>query len=101
MKKIYISGQISGLDLELAKQYFQKEAELLRQNLEAEIVNPFDLFTPEEEETFNWKQFMVRDVNALFTCDAIYMLKNWKNSRGARMEHAIAIESDMVIIYEK
>lgn len=32
--------------------------------------------------------------------DAIYMLKGWENSKGARAEHALAVALDLKILYE-
>lgn len=67
-----------------------------------EVINPFDLFSKEEEQKFNWRQFMIRDLTALLhNCNSIYMLRGWQNSRGARLEHAAAVESDMRIFYEE
>jgi hypothetical protein len=43
---------------------------------------------------------MKEDISALLTCDAIYLLKNWGDSRGARIERAIALELGIKIIYE-
>jgi hypothetical protein len=33
---------------------------------------------------------MQEDLKELFTCDAIYMLKNWKQSDGAQVELKVA-----------
>lgn len=33
-------------------------------------------------------------------CDAIFMLKGWENSKGARAEHATALALGLEIIYE-
>lgn len=30
------------------------------------------------------------DLDAVMNCDAVYMLPNWENSKGARAEHAVA-----------
>lgn len=40
-------------------------------------------------------------ITHLMECDAIYMLKDWKQSRGARLEHFIALKLGMRIIKEK
>lgn len=96
--KTYISGQITGLDIEVAKQNFNEAALFIKEELQSEFVNPFDLFTPEEEETFTWEEFMERDLEALKTCNSIYMLKGWENSRGARRELRDAIENGLSVI---
>ena len=43
---------------------------------------------------------MKRDLDALFKCDAIYMLDGWEQSEGAKIEHALAAMLSMCILYE-
>ena len=38
---------------------------------------------------------------ALIRCDAIYLLDNWKKSRGARFEYLVAKFFQLQVIYEK
>ena len=40
------------------------------------------------------------DLAILEACHAIYMLKNWKRSKGARAEHKKAKELNLEILYE-
>ena len=40
------------------------------------------------------------NIEVLFCCDAIYMLKDWGMSRGARIEYAIAKELNLKIFFE-
>lgn len=40
------------------------------------------------------------DIELLKRCDAIFMLKNWEQSEGAREEHELARVLDKEIIYE-
>lgn len=40
-------------------------------------------------------------INALTGCDAIFMLKDWKESKGARFEHQTAEVCGIKIIYQK
>ncbi|WP_448826943.1 DUF4406 domain-containing protein [Capnocytophaga bilenii] len=43
---------------------------------------------------------MVKDIVDLLQCKAIYMLQGWQESKGARIEHYIATEIGMPIMYE-
>lgn len=58
-------------------------------------VNPFDNGLDVSAE---WEQQMVKDIELLMGCDAIYLLKDWEKSRGARIEEHIARECELDII---
>lgn len=94
--KIYISGKITGLDNQEAWQNFESaEAHLVNKGLEP--INPM-----REVEGLNksWQDCMLADIALLFDCDAIYMLKNWQDSKGAKIEKAIAEHLGLIIHYE-
>lgn len=94
--KVYISGAISNLPYNDAKAMFDKATqELSSQNFEA--VNPIDNGLDKDSP---WSTHMRADIKALLDCDCIYMLKTWKNSKGARLEHKIADELGLGIIYQ-
>jgi len=92
--KIYISGKISGCPIEEARAKFAEAANLLAA-LGHTPVNPFDNGV---EPTADWPAQMVRDIELLFGCEAIYLLNDWESSRGARIEQNIACECGMKII---
>ncbi len=96
--KIYISGQITGL----AKEVYEKNFSVAEQSLFLQgwdVVNPVTHCARLPENT-SWKDYMIEDIRILFDCDSVYMLNNWANSRGARIEHFIAIELNKSIIYQ-
>ena len=96
--KIYISGKITGLDIEKAKNNFEKAEIYIEKELNSIAVNPFKV--KREKECIEWKDYMISDIKALLECNAIYMLKDWKNSKGARLERHIASELNLIIINE-
>lgn len=88
MKKIYISGPISGLPLETVYNNFTNaEVQLLEQGYEP--VNPLNNGLPTNA---TWEEHMRADLRLLLDCDAIYMLEGWEKSRGARIEHDLGID---------
>jgi hypothetical protein len=95
--RVYISGKITGLPIEEAKALFDAAAAHISRNGETPV-NPMELvpYNPEWE----WKDYMLKDLELLFDCKAIYMLNNWGSSKGARIERAIAIEHGMEILYQ-
>jgi nucleoside 2-deoxyribosyltransferase len=50
--------------------------------------------------TADKKRFMTRDIAAINTCDAVFMLTGWEESSGARIEHAYAEYIGLQVIYE-
>lgn len=101
--KIYISGKITG-DPNY-KEKFKKAVHFLIENkddffpLEKEsfIINPAELQLPENA---SWSDYMKIDIKTLLDCDAIYMLKDWKESEGAKLEHHIADKMNIKIFYQ-
>lgn len=93
--KVYISGKISGLELCTAMTKFS-DAESLIEAIGMEPVNPLK----GAKLTNTWAQHMVRDIELLMGCNAILMLDNWTESKGARIEKFIAEELEMTIMYE-
>ena len=92
--KVYISGKITGLPLADAIGNFQ-EAEQRLKRAGFKTFNPFnnglDIDAPYEEH-------MRADLKALETCDAIYLMDNWTNSKGARAEYEKALELELDIL---
>ena len=95
--KAYISGQISGLEPRIVQIYFAV-AEAYLTSKGYKVVNPLKVapYNPK----WTWEQYMIKNIKALFGCDTIYMLFNWEKSRGACIEHEIAVQCKKTIIYE-
>lgn len=97
MKRIYISGKISGLDYaEAFKKFDRAEVWLLTQGWLP--INPMKKVS--EQEGKSWKEYMLEDIAILWDCDALYMLHDWKDSKGARIELAIAEELGIEVVYQ-
>ena len=90
--KVYIAGKVNGL--ENYKEVF-KEAEdkLLAEG--HQVMNPSVL-----PEGFPYEAYMPICCAMIDQCEAIYMLSNWKNSKGARVELAYAGATNKGIYYQ-
>lgn len=93
--KFYISGKITGIE-EQAPALF-KRAENWLSGKGHKVVNPLDL---NHDHDKSWHSYMKADVKALCDCDAIYMLDNWTDSKGAIIEHTIALYLGLKIVYQ-
>ena len=109
---LYLSGPLSA-----------KTDKLLKENIEVFARKAYELrelghtvFNPTENEPPNksWEWYMARDVDVLYKgihkqllwfkfrrkFNAIYMMKGWEDSLGARFEKQVAILLKLKIIYE-
>lgn len=97
MKRIYISGRITGITESVSRKAF-KNAQKHYESLGYEVVNPWEIDPMVDEPT--WSDYMAADISELFKCDTIYMLSGWENSKGAKVELAIAQQLELTIIYK-
>lgn len=82
----------------------EKEAEVLFQKLEDEltakgyeVINPMKL---NHDHDKTWENYMRVCIKALCDCDAIYVMKNHFDSRGAIIEVDLAIKLKLDLILE-
>lgn len=91
---VYISGGITGV--KNFKERFA-EAEAYLKKLGHEPINPALVELP---KSCTWGDYMKIDLEMLNLADGIYMLSNWKESKGARLEFDYAIANDLKILFE-
>ena len=94
--KIYISGKISDTNLTETRKRFAAVAKAMKR-LGYEPVNPLENGLSEHD---TWEAHIAKDIADMLQCKAIYMLQDWQDSKGARIEHYIAAEIGMPITYE-
>ena len=84
------------MHIKVAEQYFQQVEDQLTEKGHIPI-NPLKI-NPNHPLP-EWYDYMAEDTRALLQCDAIIMLENWTDSKGARIEHAIAKEHGLEMYY--
>lgn len=85
--KAYIAGKITGLDLQTAYRNFLRAADYLIK-MGIEVVNPAEFVTEDADRPYH--EYMREDIARLVECNAIALLPNWKESKGACFEAAVA-----------
>lgn len=91
-KTIYLSGAISG-NPDYRKEFDFAEKELTKRGFFT--VNPASL---EGFDTWAWEDYMRRDIAELVTkCDAVAIVNDVTNSRGALLEITIARELRLAV----
>lgn len=89
-----------GLDPEKFAPIFEKARRFL-ESKGYEVVNPVD-FEEEKMKTCEcWADFIIFDLPILKTCNAIYMLQNWQDSWGAKVEFDFANGHGLEILYQE
>ena len=107
--KVYIAGPMRNLSgknfpaFDAARDYLKRHGWT--------VISPADLdrlhegwegpFPPDREFTEeDLRRFIKRDLNAVEEVDAIFLLKGWEKSKGARVEKAYAEFLNLQIMYE-
>lgn len=93
MSKVYIAGKINGL------KNYREVFKVVEDELIAEgnaVMNPAVL-----GEGFNYETYMPICLAMLEACDTVLMLNNWKDSKGAKVEHEYAKLQGEKIIYQE
>lgn len=84
--RVYISGAITGND-NYKEDFARAERELSAAG--HEVINPVKLEDILPQLTY--EEYMKLDLALLDVCDAIFMLYDWKKSRGANREYGYAL----------
>lgn len=102
----YISGKITGNEANY-KEQFAKAAEIVRK-MGLEPMIPIEDETPENVAQWKaWEDYMKKDIKKLLECDSIFMIsenmtgqgKDWRTSRGAKIEWKLALDLNYKIYY--
>ena len=82
---VYIAGKVSGIEMEARVLFKRTEIKLLLQG--HDVINPMEL---EHDHDKTWQSYMRECISAMMRADAIYLLPNWRESKGARIEVQLA-----------
>ncbi len=115
MKRIYIAGGMTGHKLFQFPAFDHARDHLSREG--HDVVSPADLdreagFDPAAlPENYDWNDLsscgfsladaIDRDLAAIKTCQAIYMLRGWEKSKGALAEKALAEWMGLEVMYQR
>lgn len=109
MMKLYLAGPMRG-----KPNYNFDEFDRMEQQLKDEgytVVSPaamdrlyegWDKYVPDDFVVNSdfVRRCMKRDLDAIYDCDAIYLLKGWEESTGAKAEYALAVCLGLQVIYQ-
>lgn len=92
-KKIYIAGKVTGEPIAECTMKFGTAQNAI-EALGFEAINPLEVVgdwnTP-------WNEAMKKCISAMIECEAVVLLPDWIDSKGAKLENQIANSFDMPI----
>lgn len=91
--KVYISGAITN-DPDYKQKFKDAQKKLKKDGYIP--VNPTWI-----QAELAWEEYMYIDLAMLHICDAVYMMKGWKESNGAKIEYNMAMLEGKEIIFEE
>ena len=100
--KVFISGPMSGYE-DFNRPAFMNAEKLLKAG-GFDVFNPawINVGWPTEDEGYYtaWqsRELLSIDIHALSYCDAIYHLRGWDESSGARLEHDYAVKANIPML---
>jgi len=97
MKRVYLSGPITGYDIAERTILFSYFEEFVNSLPQFEAVNPLHNGVPQQED--NREEHMRTDIRNLLGCDYIYMLPDWHKAEGCRLELSVATTCGILPIF--
>lgn len=92
--RIYVAGPMTGYPGLNFEAFHQAALELRFAG--NEVINPAEI-NPNLDA--DWTGCMKEDIKQLVDCDAIHMLPGWEQSKGASIEHYIAVALGLQVEY--
>lgn len=94
--KIYIAGKISGLNRDdVIKKFEAAQKSLVAKGHQVFIPSVLPAYEEVSHEDYLHICYAMIDI-----CDAVYMLSDWQQSEGARLEYEYAIDNNKQIIFQ-
>ena len=94
--KIYIAGKISGLNRDdVIKKFEAAQKSLVAKGHQVFIPSVLPAYEEVSHEDYLHICYAMIDM-----CDAVYMLSDWQQSEGARLEYKYTIDNNKQIIFQ-
>jgi hypothetical protein len=92
MRRVYISGPMTGIPAFNFPAFIAAAAHL--RALGFHVENP-----AENPKCDSWQAYMRLDIVSLASCDWLYTLPGWERSKGAKIEHDLAVDIGLRVVY--
>lgn len=96
-KTIYICGPITGLPANNIHAFRDAQRELEKRGYRCIV--PHDLFEGVDTQHYEHHDYMRPCLQAMMTADAVFVIGEWMESKGATMEVNIARQTEFLPVY--
>lgn len=96
--KIYISGPVTGT-CDYRERFAEAEGFLRERHPDCEVVNPVRVLAELPGST-SWEEYMRMSLAMLNMCEAVFLMKDWKESTGACIEYGVSLANGKIIVEE-
>lgn len=98
--RIYLAGPMSGIP-DFNFPAFERAAKQLR-DLGHDVVSPHEMHATATSDSTqaSWPQLMRQALSMMLTCDAVYLLRGWSDSKGAKIEWRLAHDLSFTVLYQ-
>jgi hypothetical protein len=104
-KFVYISGPITGTDMDDTKNKFVKVHNKLWGLGAAKVCNPIYFGKPPSDLSLDtsqkWEYYMKNSLRSLVDCTTIVMMEGYHISKGARLEKFVAEQLGIKVLFER
>lgn len=100
MAKVYIAGKITGTT-DYMQRFLNAEEYLNNSGYNGRVINPAKINAGLPPESTSYQDYIHIGLSMLRTCDTIYMLKGWEESKGASLELQYALTLGYRVLYEQ
>lgn len=94
--RVYIAGQVTDRTDDELEVFFDAEKKLLDTGFT--VVNPVTLCR--NAGITDWIPCMALCLDEVTKCSMVFMLQNWEDSNGAKLERAFAIRQGILVVYQ-
>lgn len=101
-QKIMISQPMTGLSSDKIIKIREKAIDILKA-FNYDVIDNFFIdysFIPDDTKHNIPVAYLAKSIEVMSKCDAVYFIKGWEKNRGCKIEHEIAKNYGLAIIYE-
>ena len=98
---IYLAGKVTGEPFDEVEVKFRHWAMILAAQHKCFVFDPVKYVVQNSFQDRSWQFIMKKCINKMMACDEIHLMPDWRDSKGAVIEHDLAQDIGMKVVYMK